>query len=539
MSSILDDSGDDLCRQDTLTTDSPVTGYAHGSDDLDYGKLKVSQDGYYNLRVTGGHNVYLGDESIHGQGVWSKDWSSRTDNLYLYANHDYTVVVDGASEGDYQVTLAKAGETIADATETTTSVDQTETKVTIADEDSSDLRAKTIRTLYSQNTVKGHTDSASDSDKCELIVTESGYYDISCSGNTVAYVCGADGAGIWQPVTGSHTEHLYLERGQQYSALVYGNTAGETYEVSVTRNTAYFDGDMFDLTVDKTIAPDKGVFTATGHTDSVGDLDFTCFSITESGYYNINSSSSTVNAADSTQNIFIYDVDEDKNLSSSDGDWRNNLYVNASHTNYLVVFGYKSGEEYAVSLAPVGKSVDVNSFAYGSAAFYRGSSGAENTMDASGAACGVEINLFDGDTYQSVEKAIGSSFEDILRGDKQDNTLSGGAGFDQIWGGEGGNDVLAGGGDNDRYWFSQTDGNDTIVAAADNATDSVMLYNADTLPLPALRLNGNDLVISFGLDNSLTLENWRADKGGRIEKFEGLSAGICSISDDLQWVKIS
>ncbi|MEQ1669648.1 MAG: type I secretion C-terminal target domain-containing protein, partial [Hyphomicrobium sp.] len=66
---------------------------------------------------------------------------------------------------------------------------------------------------------------------------------------------------------------------------------------------------------------------------------------------------------------------------------------------------------------------------------------------------------------QGVEGVIGSRFNDVLIGDKNANTLTGGAGDDSFRG-RGGADTLTGGAGRDTYSWSKTD-----VNAVDHITD--------------------------------------------------------------------
>jgi VCBS repeat-containing protein len=83
------------------------------------------------------------------------------------------------------------------------------------------------------------------------------------------------------------------------------------------------------------------------------------------------------------------------------------------------------------------------------------------------------------DTFSSIERLIGSTFNDVLIGDGQDNILSGGAGYDVLIGGAG-NDSLVGGagaanelhgGAGDDLYI--LDANDTIVELAGGGIDTI------------------------------------------------------------------
>ncbi|MGD9785560.1 MAG: calcium-binding protein [Hyphomicrobiaceae bacterium] len=87
---------------------------------------------------------------------------------------------------------------------------------------------------------------------------------------------------------------------------------------------------------------------------------------------------------------------------------------------------------------------------------YVGGSGFD-TLDFSGARRGITLDLskhtatgMGNDTLTSIESVIGSSFDDVMKGDKRDNVLVGGDG-DDVLRGLGGSDVLEGGAGNDTF----------------------------------------------------------------------------------------
>ena len=86
-----------------------------------------------------------------------------------------------------------------------------------------------------------------------------------------------------------------------------------------------------------------------------------------------------------------------------------------------------------------------------------------DTLDYSGASQGLAVDLTahtatgqGNDTLSSIEKVIGSSFDDAFIGDSHDNEFEGGAGNDRISGSKG-NDVLTGGAGNDVFSFTKSD----------------------------------------------------------------------------------
>ena len=91
-----------------------------------------------------------------------------------------------------------------------------------------------------------------------------------------------------------------------------------------------------------------------------------------------------------------------------------------------------------------------------------------DTASYAGAAAAVRVDLAtgkgvwseaQGDTYDGIENARGSAFDDVLRGDASANTLEGGAGNDMLYG-QAGDDTLIGGAGADTLFGS--DGIDTL-----------------------------------------------------------------------------
>lgn len=92
-----------------------------------------------------------------------------------------------------------------------------------------------------------------------------------------------------------------------------------------------------------------------------------------------------------------------------------------------------------------------------------GDFGAVTVNLSAGRASGAQGN----DTLESIENAIGSSADDVLLGDGQDNVLSGGSGNDRLEG-SGGDDVLILGSGNDMAEGGS--GDDTIIIGLGDAT---------------------------------------------------------------------
>jgi trimeric autotransporter adhesin len=118
-----------------------------------------------------------------------------------------------------------------------------------------------------------------------------------------------------------------------------------------------------------------------------------------------------------------------------------------------------------------------------------------DSVDFSSARAGVVVNLAtggtsgeaSGDTYSSIENVVGSAFIDIIDGDSNSNSLTGGKG----------NDVLRGGAGDDTYVYARGDGQDTIAELAGGGSDKLVLSDLNASDV-TLTLNGNDLTIVIG-----------------------------------------
>jgi len=148
----------------------------------------------------------------------------------------------------------------------------------------------------------------------------------------------------------------------------------------------------------------------------------------------------------------------------------------------------------------------------------------------------VTFTLSDNDNLENLTltgsskiNGIGNSLNNVLTGNKGNNSLNGSDGDDTLVGGAGadtliggaGDDYLSGGADSDTYFFSKSDGNDTIAGDGGNASD-VLYFNDSSLSEATFSQDGNDLVISLADGGSVTVENWQDSKNNRIGKFKFL-----------------
>lgn len=105
-----------------------------------------------------------------------------------------------------------------------------------------------------------------------------------------------------------------------------------------------------------------------------------------------------------------------------------------------------------------------------------------------------------GDTYKSVEDIFGSSFNDRLRGDANNNMIWGGAGRDFLQG-RAGNDVLYGGIGADTFFFAKNWGSDKVMDF-EGGVDTINLVGFGITSDSAESYFGQvgpDLVFEFGM----------------------------------------
>lgn len=117
---------------------------------------------------------------------------------------------------------------------------------------------------------------------------------------------------------------------------------------------------------------------------------------------------------------------------------------------------------------------------------------------------------------------------DTLHGNEGNDTLHGEAGNDHLYGGAG-NDILIGGDGSDSYWVYSGDGRDVIYETSQSTVDvdEVRINVASTQAV--LERRGNDLVLIFGGDDSITFAGWYETDGQTIERIV--------FSNGVQWNK--
>ena len=307
------------------------TGYGHTDfvGDTDAARLIFGNSGYFDLRSTGNTNAYVYDATA---GTRLTGSGGDEINVYLDASHRNYLYVEGFTPGEsYSVSIGK--------------------NTGFHDGDETDLTESDVDVLWPEyshlSTGYGHTDFVGDTDAARLIFGNSGYFDLSSTGNTNAYVYDAT-AGTRLTGSGGDEINVYLDASHRNYLYVEGFTPGESYSVSIAKNTGFHDGDETDLTesdVDVLWPEYSHLSTGYGHTDFVGDTDAARLIFGNSGYFDLRSTGNT--------NAYVYDATAGTRLTGSGGD-ETNIYLDASHRNYLYVEGFTPGESYSVSIKPHG-----------------------------------------------------------------------------------------------------------------------------------------------------------------------------------------
>lgn len=115
----------------------------------------------------------------------------------------------------------------------------------------------------------------------------------------------------------------------------------------------------------------------------------------------------------------------------------------------------------------------------------------------------------------------GGDDNDVLTGGDGNDILRGGAGKDTLYGDNGakapgmdileggaGDDALKGGGGSDMYVFNLGDGKDTIQDDGSNGSHNVVVFKFSSSQIKAVARSGEDLVISYGVDDSVTVKGY-------------------------------
>lgn len=126
--------------------------------------------------------------------------------------------------------------------------------------------------------------------------------------------------------------------------------------------------------------------------------------------------------------------------------------------------------------------------------------------------------------------ATGNGLGNILLGNSGTNILDGGAGADSLLG-NAGSDVLRGDIGNDNYLFSLGDGQDT-VEENDGAAGTDTLSFGPGIALASVTVSrlSQDLVLSYGASDSVTVKNWFAGNAQKIEQVSFADGGSWNVA---------
>jgi Ca2+-binding RTX toxin-like protein len=116
---------------------------------------------------------------------------------------------------------------------------------------------------------------------------------------------------------------------------------------------------------------------------------------------------------------------------------------------------------------------------------------------------------------------LGGAGDDLLRGREGGDTLIGGTGNDILYGKAGSDYWLDGDTGNNTYVFSVGDGVDLIIDynRGSNSADIIQFTDVASTGLRRFERNGDDLVISYGATDQVTVKSYFVDSYHKIEHF--------------------
>ncbi|MEP3891775.1 MAG: S8 family serine peptidase [Hellea sp.] len=160
-----------------------------------------------------------------------------------------------------------------------------------------------------------------------------------------------------------------------------------------------------------------------------------------------------------------------------------------------------------------------NDFMFGSQGADAFDGGADfDTVSYLASSAGVDVNLTSGgfggdaagDTYVSVERVFGTSFNDSIEGSSADETLIGNGGNDYLEG-FGGNDSLIGGAGTDNYGYNTVSGDADTIIGFSTAGEIIFIRGGDAAfdtfaEIMAVAVDsGSNTFFNFGGGNTLTI----------------------------------
>lgn len=114
---------------------------------------------------------------------------------------------------------------------------------------------------------------------------------------------------------------------------------------------------------------------------------------------------------------------------------------------------------------------------------------------------------------------IGSKGNDTIFGGRGNDSIKGGAGDDIIYGGAG-NDKLYGEAGNNKLVFQTHDGNDTVYMGKGS---DILMFKENEFDRLKYEKSGNHLVIKYGEDDSVTINNYFSSKYKSVDTIASIS----------------
>lgn len=125
----------------------------------------------------------------------------------------------------------------------------------------------------------------------------------------------------------------------------------------------------------------------------------------------------------------------------------------------------------------------------------------------------------------------GDEGDDYLNGGDGDDYLNGGSGNNMLEGGKG-NDSLYGGSEADLYIFRKGDGQD-IIYTGDNGLDVIEFKDMSLSDIKSLTRNGNDLIILYGDNDKITINNHYNNQAIGLIKVNDVKYSVEEIIDKI------
>ncbi|MDP2863230.1 MAG: hypothetical protein Q8N95_10615, partial [Desulfobacterales bacterium] len=124
-------------------------------------------------------------------------------------------------------------------------------------------------------------------------------------------------------------------------------------------------------------------------------------------------------------------------------------------------------------------------------------------------------------TGTSAINGKGNTLNNVLTGNNGINTLTGSGGSDSLKG-NGGNDILTGGNGGDSYFFSRTDGKDTITETAGltGDVDTAKMIDGISTTEPVIVKQNNDLYLFVDADNYMKVTGQFQSANYGVERLE-------------------